>query len=181
MQTRRILSYEDHIHALTPFGKAYLASTHFALGKEKRAGEIIDMIMDSAQEDPMIGVYWQAEKYSWIWYSDSVEKHAFILRTLHTITRDMVKNTTQCCQPIDRAAHTAHTTRLGEEALASMVACSFSKADMAKHNAHLRRMWKEHANALVARGWSKDRVHALCGQYERPCDKVSALAMARWP
>ncbi len=79
---------EKHIHALTPFGKAYLAATHHRLGNTKRAIEIVDMIMDSAREDPAIGVYWQPEKYSWVWYSDSVEKHAFILRTLAEIRPD---------------------------------------------------------------------------------------------
>jgi hypothetical protein len=30
----------------------------------------------------MAGLYWTPEKISWLWYNDSVEKHAFILRTL---------------------------------------------------------------------------------------------------
>lgn len=76
---------EKHIHALTPFGKAYLAYVHHRLGNKKRASEILDMIMDSAKEDPIAGVYWAPEKYSWVWYSDSVEKHAFILRTLQEL------------------------------------------------------------------------------------------------
>jgi len=76
---------EKHIAALTPFGKAYLAYTHSRLGNTKRANEILDMIMDSAREDPITGVYWTPEKYSWVWYSDSVEKHAFILRTLQEL------------------------------------------------------------------------------------------------
>jgi uncharacterized protein YfaS (alpha-2-macroglobulin family) len=76
---------DKHIKALTPFGKAYLAYTYHRLGEQKRAGEILDMIMDSAREDPITGVYWQPEKYAWVWYSDSVEKHAFILRTLQEL------------------------------------------------------------------------------------------------
>jgi uncharacterized protein YfaS (alpha-2-macroglobulin family) len=73
---------EKHVHALTPFGKAYLASTLSRLGDEERAGELLDMIMDASREDPVVGVYWQPEKYSWVWYRDTVEKHAFMLRTL---------------------------------------------------------------------------------------------------
>ncbi|MBW2263932.1 MAG: hypothetical protein JRG91_18380, partial [Deltaproteobacteria bacterium] len=79
---------EKHIHAITPFGKAYLAYTHHRLGNSKRANEILNMIMDSAKEDPIVGVYWAPEKYSWVWYSDSVEKHAFILRTLQELRPD---------------------------------------------------------------------------------------------
>ena len=34
------------------------------------------------RRDPVVGVYWTPERYSWMWYSDTVEKHAFFLRTL---------------------------------------------------------------------------------------------------
>ncbi|MDH5173684.1 MAG: MG2 domain-containing protein [Elusimicrobiota bacterium] len=76
---------EKHIHALTPFGKAYLAYTYLRLGDRKRAGEVLDMAMDGSREDPIAGVYWTPEKYSWVWYSDTVEKHAFLLRTLQEL------------------------------------------------------------------------------------------------
>jgi len=41
--------------------------------------------MDGTREDPIAGVYWTPEKYSWVWYSDTVEKHAFFLRTLQEL------------------------------------------------------------------------------------------------
>ncbi|MBN1796957.1 MAG: hypothetical protein JW822_00150 [Spirochaetales bacterium] len=69
-------------HALTPLGKAYVALGYFRTGNSKRAAEIVDTIMDSAREDAMAGVYWTPEKYSWLWYSDTVEKHAFMIRVL---------------------------------------------------------------------------------------------------
>ncbi len=76
---------EKNIHTLTPFGKAYLAYTYLRVGNKKRANEILDMAMDGAREDPLTGVYWTPEKYSWLWYSDTVEKHAFFLRTLQEL------------------------------------------------------------------------------------------------
>jgi len=76
---------ERHIHALTPLGKAYLAYTYLNLGDTKRASQLLDMAMDGAREDPIAGVYWTPEKYSWVWYSDTVEKHAFFLRTLQRL------------------------------------------------------------------------------------------------
>jgi uncharacterized protein YfaS (alpha-2-macroglobulin family) len=76
---------DRHIYAMTPFGKAYLAYTHLRLGNARRAGELLDMAMDGAREDPVAGVYWTPEKYSWVWYSDTVEKHAFLLRTLQEL------------------------------------------------------------------------------------------------
>ncbi len=80
-----VVFLEKHIHALTPFGKAYLAYTHLRLGDKERAESVLDMAMDGAREDPIAGVYWTPEKYSWVWYSDTVEKHAFFLRTLQEL------------------------------------------------------------------------------------------------
>jgi uncharacterized protein YfaS (alpha-2-macroglobulin family) len=76
---------EQNIHALTALGKAYLCFTYIRLGDKKRAEEVLDMAMDGAKEDPVAGVYWAPEKYSWVWYSDTVEKHAFLLRTLQEL------------------------------------------------------------------------------------------------
>ncbi len=76
---------ENNIHALTQFGKAYLAYTYLHLGDIKRANEILDMALDGSREDPIAGVYWTPEKYSWVWYSDTLEMHAFLLRTLQEL------------------------------------------------------------------------------------------------
>ncbi|MFH1313224.1 MAG: alpha-2-macroglobulin family protein [Candidatus Eisenbacteria bacterium] len=80
-----VVFLDRYIYAMTPFGKAYLAYTHLRLGNKARAGELLDMAMDGAREDPVAGVYWAPEKYSWVWYSDTVEKHAFMLRTLQEL------------------------------------------------------------------------------------------------
>lgn len=76
---------EKNIHALTPLGKAYLAYTYLRLGDKQKANEILDMAMDGVREDPIAGAYWTPEKYSWVWYSDTVEKHAFFLRALQEL------------------------------------------------------------------------------------------------
>ena len=76
---------EKNIHALTQFGKAYLAYTYSHLGDAKRANEVLDMALDGSREDPIAGVYWTPEKYSWVWYSDTLEMHAFLLRTLEAL------------------------------------------------------------------------------------------------
>jgi len=76
---------EEEIHALTPLGKAYMAYAYFNTGNKKRADVVLDMALDGWREDPVTGVYWTPEEYSWIWYSDTIEKHAFFLRTLLTL------------------------------------------------------------------------------------------------
>jgi len=83
-----VVFLERHIHAMTPFGKAYLAYTYLHLGKRAKAEQILDMAMAGAMEDPIAGVYWTPEKYSWVWYSDTVEKHAFLLKTLQELRPD---------------------------------------------------------------------------------------------
>jgi len=85
---KMITMAEEEIHALTPLGKAYLAYAYFNTGNKKRADEVLDMALDGWREDPVTGVYWTPEEYSWVWYSDTIEKHAFFLRTLLTLRPD---------------------------------------------------------------------------------------------
>ena len=67
---------------LTPFGRAWCARVEARLGDHKTALELLESALDGAKRDPVVGVYWTPERYSWMWYSDTVEKHAFFLRTL---------------------------------------------------------------------------------------------------
>jgi uncharacterized protein YfaS (alpha-2-macroglobulin family) len=80
-----VIFLEKHIHSMTPLGKAYLAYTYFRLGDKEKANNILDMALDGGREDPISGYYWTPEKYSWIWYSDTVEKHAFFIRALNEL------------------------------------------------------------------------------------------------
>ena len=68
--------------AMTAFGKAYAAYVYSRLGEKQKAGSYLDRAMDGARSDDIAGVYWTPEKISWLWYNDTVEKHAFILRAL---------------------------------------------------------------------------------------------------
>lgn len=68
--------------AMTAFGKAYAAYVYFRLGEKQKAESYLDRAMDGARSDEIAGVYWTPEKISWRWFNDTVEKHAFILRTL---------------------------------------------------------------------------------------------------
>jgi len=66
---------------LTPYGRAWCARVMWRLRDKKLALELLDSALDGARTDPVTGVYWTPERYSWMWYSDSVEKHAFFIRT----------------------------------------------------------------------------------------------------
>ncbi|MCU1282966.1 MAG: Large extracellular alpha-helical protein, partial [bacterium] len=67
---------------LTPYGRAWCARVEARLGDRAKALELLESALDGAKRDPVVGVYWTPERYSWMWYSDTVEKHAFFLRTL---------------------------------------------------------------------------------------------------
>ena len=77
------VDYADkHSNAMTAFGKAYAAYVYLRLGEKDKAESYLARAMDGARSDDIAGVYWTPEKISWLWYNDTVEKHAFILRTL---------------------------------------------------------------------------------------------------
>jgi len=73
---------DKHADAMTAFGKAYAAYVYLRLGEKAKADSYLARAMDGARTDAVSGVYWTPEKISWLWYNDTVEKHAFILRTL---------------------------------------------------------------------------------------------------
>ncbi|HZS37603.1 MAG TPA: alpha-2-macroglobulin family protein [Polyangia bacterium] len=78
----------ENKQTLTPFGRAYMARVEARLGDRATAMQLLESALDGSKSDPLIGVYWTPERYSWMWYSDSVEKHAFFLRTLAELEPD---------------------------------------------------------------------------------------------
>jgi uncharacterized protein YfaS (alpha-2-macroglobulin family) len=73
---------DKHGQALTVLGKAMAAHVYWRLGEKAKGDTYLARAMDGSREDPIAGVYWAPEKLSWLWYNDTVETHAFILRTL---------------------------------------------------------------------------------------------------
>ncbi|MBI5242582.1 MAG: hypothetical protein HY922_02720 [Elusimicrobia bacterium] len=76
---------DKHSDAMTQIGKAYAAQAYFKLGDKAKAELYLDRAMDGVRDDPISGAYWQPEKYSWLWYHDTLESHAFMLRTLQLL------------------------------------------------------------------------------------------------
>ena len=76
---------DKHTDALTPFGRGYAAHVYWRLGEKAKADLYLARALDGVRTDPIAGTYWAPEKISWLWYNDSVEKHAFFLRTLLTM------------------------------------------------------------------------------------------------
>jgi uncharacterized protein YfaS (alpha-2-macroglobulin family) len=83
---RAWLDYADkHASAMTQLGKAYASYAYSRLGEAGKASLYLDRAMDGVREDETAGAYWQPEKNSWLWYHDTLETHAFMLRTLQSV------------------------------------------------------------------------------------------------
>jgi len=68
--------------------KGYLALTLERMGRHDDALRVFESVMDSARSDPDLGVYWQPEERSWLWYNDTTEGHALALRVLAELAPD---------------------------------------------------------------------------------------------
>ena len=80
---KRMLDFSfRHWKEHSPLLKSYLALT---LSRAERADEarlVFSSVMDSAKMSRDEGVYWAPEDRAWLWYNDTIETHAFALRTL---------------------------------------------------------------------------------------------------
>jgi uncharacterized protein YfaS (alpha-2-macroglobulin family) len=70
--------WKDH----SPYLKGYLALTLQRRGRPADARLVWDSVMDSAKTDADTGTSWAPEDRAWLWYNDTIETHAFALRTL---------------------------------------------------------------------------------------------------
>src|SRR5262249_41066808 len=66
----------------SPYLKGMLALTLKRMGRPADAKLVFDSVMDSAKTEPDQGTFWAREDRSWLWYEDTIESHAFALRTL---------------------------------------------------------------------------------------------------
>ncbi len=79
--TQAIAFAEKSRDSLTALGKVYLADILFRRQQNARAQTYLDLALDGMRENTW-GAYWAPEKQSWIWYNDSLDKHALFLRAL---------------------------------------------------------------------------------------------------
>jgi uncharacterized protein YfaS (alpha-2-macroglobulin family) len=70
--------WKDH----SPYLKGFLSLTLKRAGRVKDAALVWDSVMDSAKTTPDEGTSWAPEDSGWLWYNDTIETHAFALRTL---------------------------------------------------------------------------------------------------
>lgn len=66
----------------SPYLKGYLALTLERMNRHKDAVLVFESVMDSAKYSEEEGTHWAPEDRGWLWYNDSIETHAFAIRTL---------------------------------------------------------------------------------------------------
>ncbi len=66
----------------SPYLKGFLALTLKRAVRPKDAALVWDSVMDSAKTTVDEGTSWAPEDRGWLWYNDTIETHAFALRTL---------------------------------------------------------------------------------------------------
>lgn len=70
-----------HWRSHTPYLKGYLALTLKRMGRPKDALRVWESVMDSAKTAEDQGTFWAPEDRAWLWYNDTIETHAFAVRT----------------------------------------------------------------------------------------------------
>ncbi len=65
----------------SPYLKGYLALTLKRMGRPKDAMLVWESVMDSAKTAEDQGTFWAPEDRAWLWYNDTIETHAFAIRT----------------------------------------------------------------------------------------------------
>lgn len=65
----------------SPYLKGYLALTLKRMQRPKDAMLVWESVMDSAKTAEDQGTFWAPEDRAWLWYNDTIETHAFAIRT----------------------------------------------------------------------------------------------------
>ncbi len=74
-----------HWRSHSPLLKSFLALTLERSGRDDDAHLVFDSVMDSSRTTRDEGTFWAPEDRAWLWYNDTIETHAFALRTLTEI------------------------------------------------------------------------------------------------
>ena len=91
-ERKEMLDYSfKHWKQHAPYLKGYLSLTLKRMGRAADAKLVWDSVMDSAKSNEEQGTYWAPEDRSWLWYNDTIETHAFALRTLLELDPDNAK------------------------------------------------------------------------------------------
>jgi len=70
-----------HWRSHSPYLKGYLSLTLKRMDRPRDAMLVWESVMDSAKTAEDQGTFWAPEDRAWLWYNDTIETHAFAVRT----------------------------------------------------------------------------------------------------
>jgi len=81
-ERRTMLDFSfKHWRSHSPYLKGYLALTLNRMDRPQDAMLVWESVMDSAKTAEDQGTFWAPEDRAWLWYNDTIETHAFAVRT----------------------------------------------------------------------------------------------------
>lgn len=81
-ERRTMLDFSyTHWKLHSPYLKGYLALTLKRMDRTRDAMLVWESVMDSAKTAEDQGTFWAPEDRAWLWYNDTIETHAFAVRT----------------------------------------------------------------------------------------------------
>jgi uncharacterized protein YfaS (alpha-2-macroglobulin family) len=81
-ERRTMLDFSfKHWKEHSPYLKGYLALTLKRMERTRDAMLVWESVMDSAKTAEDQGTFWAPEDRAWLWYNDTIETHAFAVRT----------------------------------------------------------------------------------------------------
>jgi uncharacterized protein YfaS (alpha-2-macroglobulin family) len=105
----------------SPYLKGYLALTLQRANRTRDAKLVWDSVMDSAKYSADEGTHWAREDRSWLWYNDTIETHAFALRTLMELgSEDSKRDGLVQWLFLNKKLNHWHSTRATSEVLYSL-------------------------------------------------------------
>ena len=82
-ERKAILNHSfKHWKQHSPYLKGMLALTLKRMARPADAELVFSSVMDSAKTSQDQGTFWAPEDRAWLWYNDTIETHAFALKTL---------------------------------------------------------------------------------------------------
>ena len=88
-ERRRVLDLSfENWRQMAPGMKGLLALTLKRAGRPEDARKVYASVMDAAKTTRDEGTFWAPEERSWLWFNDTIEGHAFVLRVLAELQPD---------------------------------------------------------------------------------------------
>lgn len=159
----------------SPYLKGYLALTLQRANRTREAKLVWDSVMDSAKYTVDEGTHWAREDRSWLWYNDTIETHAFALRTLMELgSEDIKRDGIVQWLFLNKKLNHWHSTRATSEVLYSLAHYLTKTNQMGQREAVTVKVGREKA---IEMEFSPDKYLGIANQLVYEGEKVDSNLM----